>query len=115
MHQQIARHPPQNGAPPPPRPTGGGTMPPPYRSPPNPLPGHPGGPPGPPPGPNGPMKNGGGGPYNAFNVSEPNLGQFNGHNNGYRHTLNHHDGNGHSMQQGGSKLAVCALRVTNLN
>ena len=55
-------------------------MPPPYRSP----PGHP---PGPPPGPpSGPMKNGTGGPYNAFNVSEPNIagqGQFNGHN-GYR-------------------------------
>ena len=32
------------------------------------------------------MKNGTGGPYNAFNVSEPNIagqGQFNGHN-GYR-------------------------------
>ena len=34
--------------------------------------------------------------------SEPNIaghGQFNGHN-GYRHTFNHHDGNGHAVQQG---------------
>ena len=39
----------------------------------------------------------------ADDFSEPNInggvGQFNGHN-GYRHTFNHHDGNGHSMQQG---------------
>ena len=98
---------------------GGGGMPPPYRSPPNPLPGHPQGPPGHPQGPPppGPMKNGGGGgggaggPYNAFNVSEPNIaggGQFNGHN-GYRHTFNHHDGNGHSMQQGGSGRRLTLL------
>ena len=95
---------------------GGGGMPPPYRSPPNPLPGHPQGPPGHPQGPPppGPMKNGGGGaggPYNAFNVSEPNIaggGQFNGHN-GYRHTFNHHDGNGHSMQQGGSSRQLTLL------
>ena len=40
--------------------------------------------------------------YALLPHSEPNIaghGQFNGHN-GYRHTFNHHDGNGHAVQQG---------------